>query len=182
MFNIPIFHFKVENWDEKKSALIELYNLVENDCEMVEGTDVITNYHQNCINIRQDISYIFYSEIKRFTDIIEYNECIVDAAWFEKSYKNHYHKIHNHGALGYSSVCFINYDENEHTPTQFIAPYNNFINGVSLIYNPQNVIESSIIFFPSAINHFTEPNKSDKERLVVWFRKWWNDKHMLFNV
>ena len=21
-----------------------------------------------------------------------------------------------------------------------------------------------------------------KERLVTWFRKWWNDKHMLFNV
>lgn len=169
MFYVPLFHYKVENWTYKKKFLLELYDSIKKECEIKKDTTVITNYHQNHKKLVQDIAYIFYSEIKEFAESVEISNYDVKDAWFEKSHRNNYHGIHNHGPIGYSSVCFINYDENEHSPTQFVSPFNNFMNGSTLIHSPQNITEGSIIFFPSIINHYTDPNQCDKERLIVSF-------------
>ena len=166
MFYVPLFHYKVENWDSKKQFLLQLYQSVQEDCE---GGVVTTNYYKDCIKIKQDIGNLFHPEIKKFVNAINCKSYNVRNAWFELSTKHNYHGIHNHGPTGYSSVCFVNYDENEHEPTQFVSPFNNFMNGNVLDHNPQNITEGSIIFFPSTINHYTNPSQSDKERLVVSF-------------
>ena len=70
---------------------------------------------------------------------------------------------------GFSSVCFVEYDENVHTPTKFISPYSNFVNGSCLDHSPKNVIEGSLIFFPSAILHYTHPNNNNNTRTILSF-------------
>lgn len=89
-------------------------------------------------------------------------------AWFELATQHGYHAPHRHGVLGYSSVCYIDFDENLHTSTKFIAPFTNWITGTDLLYQPQ-VIEGTVIFFPSAILHYTEANYSEKPRKIVSF-------------
>ena len=168
MFHVPLFHYKVKDWENKKKYLLQLHESIQSDCTNLDNKG-ITNFHTDPEKIKQDIVFVFNDEIKQFINSIGSKTYNVDAAWFEQSNKNHYHGIHNHGGSGYSSVCFINYKENEHTPTYFLSPFNNFMNGKTLIHTPQNITEGSIIFFPSAIHHFTSPNESDEERMVVSF-------------
>ena len=55
------------------------------------------------------------------------------------------HSIHNHGQLGYSAACYVTYNPNEHTPTQFVSPFNNPITGDIIQYQPMNVEEGDLI-------------------------------------
>jgi hypothetical protein len=75
------------------------------------------------------------------------------------------HGPHNHGMGGLAAVCFLNYDENEHTPTQFISPYQNTLNGYFLNHS-EKISEGSMLIFPSNITHYTEPNQSKKSRII----------------
>lgn len=168
MFFVPFLHLKVQNWSNKKKQLLNLYSTVFDDCKF-SSDGIYTNYYQDNCKIIGDIQYIFYEELKEFSNRLQFNSYFVKIAWFEESDKNVFHGIHNHGALGYSSVCFINFNEDKHIPTKFIAPFCNFVTGITLEYIPENITEGSIIFFPSIINHFTEPNHSNEKRLVVSF-------------
>lgn len=169
MFYVPFFHFKVNNWEHKKIKLIEFYNSIQEEFENVEEKNLFTNYYKNDKKALNLCCEVFQEELKKLLSEINAVSYQVNNVWFEKAATYGFHKIHHHGPIGYSSVCFINFDKNEHTPTQFISPFNNFLNGHQLSYNPKNIDEGSIIFFPSAIQHFTEPNYSSKERLILSF-------------
>ena len=80
-----------------------------------------------------------------------------------------YHELHNHGQLGYSATCFLSFDPKVHTPTQFIAPFNNPLNGLIVKHIPENITEGTLLFFPSMLLHYTQPNLSTKERIVLSF-------------
>ena len=60
MFYVPLFHYKVENWNSKKQFLLQLYQSVQEDCE---SGAVTTNYHKDYIKIKQDIGNLFHPEI-----------------------------------------------------------------------------------------------------------------------
>jgi hypothetical protein len=167
MFYIPIFHFKVERWEDKKKKLLELWNSVASSCR--EEDNLFFNYESNSSIVDNYIHEIFYEEIKSFVISIGYDHYQFLNAWFENAKRGGNHEIHNHGPIGYSSVCFINYNKDVHTPTQFISPFNDFINGRVITYSPENISEGSILFFPSNTSHYTNPNLSNFERLVVSF-------------
>lgn len=169
MFSIPIFHLKVENWKEKKKQLVDTWNLIREDCYR-EKNLLISYGSKNCSEKLDDVIHkILNQEIKNFLSNLDYHSYKFLNGWFQCASKCGFHGVHNHGQLGYSSVCFVNYDENEHTPTTFISPFTDFIMGDTMLYQPDSITEGSIIFFPSSIAHFTEPNCSDKERLIVSF-------------
>ena len=167
MFFIPLVHLKVNNWNQKKNNLIHLYESELNNVNLSDN--IYTNFHQNQLKIISNIESIFQEELEKFCTEISFSECSILNAWFELASKNCLHAIHNHGGTGYSSVCFINYNKEFHTPTKFISPFLNFLTGDTLYYCPKDVDEGSIIFFPSAINHYTELNTSNYERLIVSF-------------
>jgi len=176
MFNIPIAHFKVRNWEVKKSKLLETvdHSKVVYGC----GSEIQTDFHSlydnytpretEGIEYKAKIQSIFSEELEMFCNSFEFSRYSFLGAWFEKASQNDYHSVHNHGPYGYSSVCFVEYDEDEHEATKFIAPFNHFITGLPLMYSPK-VQEGSIIFFPSCILHFTTPNTSLKERKILSF-------------
>jgi hypothetical protein len=162
MFFVPLLHLEVRNWHVKKQQLKNIYNSIEFGKlnEVYTDYDVETKY--------DEVEIILKEELDLFKSNFELTEYKVLNTWFEKSGRGNYHEIHNHARSHYSSVCFIDYNANEHTATNFIGPFNNLINGETLSYSPK-VTEGSIIFFPSIIHHYTNPNQSEKERLILSF-------------
>ncbi len=164
MFAIPIVHIEVKDWERKKKKLINLFNSIK----MNYRDDVWTNYHDDNTKMNHEVKQILEEDILEFHNIIGFTETKIESSWFEQSRTNNQHCVHTHGAYGYSSVCFVEYDKNEHKPTQFTAPFLNFLDGNILSYSPK-VDEGSLIFFPSAIPHYTFPNTSSKNRLILSF-------------
>jgi len=169
MFSVPIFHYKVNNWETKKKNLLEYWNLFKEQT-IQDKNNLIHNFN---LSDKSKINYLihqtFEEEIDIFMKQIGENKYKLICSWFENSIKYSYHSPHNHGSSGYASVVFINYNQNFHRPPRFYAPFNNFINGDALCYDAEDISEGSIIFFPSSILHGTEVNYSDVERLVVSF-------------
>jgi hypothetical protein len=192
-FSVPIFHYKISNWRGKKENLLKIYNSrikQKKKFKVSEGKenslDVETDFHFNYDNssdqYSNQIEKILQDELDAFAEDsgleIEVHNC-----WFEKAEKHKFHPCHNHGSTGYSAVCFINFDPKYHTPTVFINPItadddiSNFI--------PPKVREGSLIFFPSFLYHYTSPNLSDIDRIIlsfnlgtsVPFQKFEDDEH-----
>lgn len=192
-FSVPIFHYKISNWRGKKENLLKIYNSrikQKEKFKVSEGKenslDVETDFHFNYDNssdqYSNQIEKILQDELDAFAEDsgleIEVHNC-----WFEKAEKHKFHPCHNHGSTGYSAVCFINFDPKYHTPTVFINPItadddiSNFI--------PPKVREGSLIFFPSFLYHYTSPNLSDIDRIIlsfnlgtsVPFQKFEDDEH-----
>jgi hypothetical protein len=156
----------VRDWESKKSALLNLID--QNQFEYDEHIE--TDFHKwsEDKGYEMKIQDLLTEELKLFCKSFGFSQYSVNQAWFEKASQNDYHDVHNHGPFGYSSVCFIEFDKDDHQATKFIAPFNNFLNGLPLTHCP-DVEEGSIIFFPSSTLHYTKPNKSLKQRIILSF-------------
>lgn len=164
IFYVPLIHLKVENWESKKQNLLDLYEQV-----LIEYNDnVWTNYHDDALHLNESVASLLKDEIIQFGNFLGFKEIKIRSSWFEKANQDNFHCPHNHGMKGYSSVCYVEYDKSQHEATNFISPFTNFITGDLLKYSPK-VEEGSIIFFPSSITHYTNPNKSNKERKILSF-------------
>jgi hypothetical protein len=168
MFFVPLLHLEVRNWEYKRQQLKNIYKNIHLKSFNDNDDRILTDFHDQKITYTKEIENILNEEINLYKLHFQCKTCEVGNSWFEKSGRGNYHEIHNHARSHYSSVCFIDYNANEHTATNFIGPFNNLINGETLTYSPK-VNEGSIIFFPSIIHHYTLPNVSDKERLVLSF-------------
>ena len=90
-------------------------------------------------------------------------------AWCVKYQKGNYQTIHNHRGWGFSGVLYVEYDPEVHTPTCFMAPWQNPRNDKTMLSYPQGVEEGSVIIFPSFCHHYVDPNKTRKQRVVISF-------------
>jgi len=171
MFKVPILHLSVRNWQTKKRLLLDL---IDNDSMDVQYDEHVNSDYHAQLNTplegrhNEAVNRILNEEINLFCGHYGFIYYKIVMSWFETASKGNYHGIHNHGSTGYSSVCYIDYDKESHTPTQFLGPFNNFITGSSLHYTPK-VHEGSIIFFPSVILHYTDPNPNDIKRTILSF-------------
>jgi hypothetical protein len=166
MFTVPLVHVVVDDWKEKKKKLLNLYKNAHLSLDNADS--LFTNYYENNKILNRDIQNIFKDEIGKLEKEFNLPNLKIKSSWFEETETNGSHSIHNHGQYGYSSVCYVEYDKEEHTSTVFVSPFNNTSNGELITYKPE-VDEGSIIFFPSSILHYTIPNKSTQKRLIVSF-------------
>jgi len=160
MFQIPFLQLECNNWDVKKQKLLEIPK------DLFKSVFINTDYFNNQ-DYTHKVSDIFTDEMYQFQNILGIKQASIKKAWFELAEKHDYHGPHTHGAVGYSAVCYINYHKS-HTPTKFIAPFKNWINGNDIVFSP-SVQEGTIIFFPSALLHYTEANNADDQRLIISF-------------
>lgn len=165
IFSIPLFQIKVSNWDKKKTLLLGMLNNTKLDRQ---GVTMLSDFFTQDTSHIKHLSIIFKDELSIFSREFGRNLCVINNAWFETSLTHDFHPVHNHGQLGYSAVCYINYDKNEHTPTNFISPFNHF-DGGDMMYHVPIVSEGDLIIFPSSLAHYTKPNNSKKERTIVSF-------------
>ena len=176
MFYVPLVHIRCNQWDAKKK---ELTNLLDEDHCMKVGNqgyadNVNSDYgYQSQTNQEgmhnESISEILKDEISEFCSSLHLPQAKIAHSWFEKGTQSDFHAVHNHGALGYSVVCFVDYDSTVHEPTCFCSPFNNFLDGTCSEFQPQGIVEGDIIFFPSTILHHTKPSHSEIPRTVVSF-------------
>ena len=92
----------------------------------------------------------------------------VEEVWIVRYQKGDFHPPHAHGAKGYSGILMAEFDENEHTGPWFVQDNPDPITDRTNYCAPK-VFEGDIIFSPSRLLHFTYPNTSDKERIIVGF-------------
>ena len=168
MFYVPILHLKCKDWDMKQKKLLEHIETNSEKIKYYENDNIFTDYFHNPKESNKFFEELFDDELIYFIEKINYSTKEIHSSWIEISELTNYHRVHNHGAYGYSAVCFIKFDRNEHESTSFISPFLSFTDGNPLIYNPE-VEEGSIIFFPSSINHYTNPNTSEKKRMILSF-------------
>ena len=168
LFHIPLVKFSIENWQDKKKELIGLREKYKELFGRHQTDHTDTNYHQDPHIIIEPITEILSEELSLFLSTMSLESCSIKEAWYEQASQNDFHEVHSHGPKGYSSVCYIKFDKKEHTATKFLCPFENFLTG-SCITAEVSVDEGDIIFFPSSLLHYTNPNKSNKERLVLSF-------------
>jgi ectoine hydroxylase-related dioxygenase (phytanoyl-CoA dioxygenase family) len=168
LFSIPLVKFSIEKWQVKKKELIDLKEKIKDLFGRHQADYTDTNYHQDSHILIEPITKILSEELSLFLSAISLKSCSIKEAWYEQASHNDFHEVHSHGSIGYSSVCYIEFDKKEHTGTKFLCPFENFLTG-SCMTGEVNVDEGDIIFFPSSLVHYTIPNKSNKERLVLSF-------------
>jgi hypothetical protein len=164
MFYVPLIHIESRNWEKKQKLLLDQLN--KTNLSLCD--DITTDYFNGTKNLNNFIQELFNDELDLFLEKINYKTKEIHSSWFEISKTGNHHVVHNHGFYGYSAVCFIKFNENVHKPTIFLSPFFNFLNGNVLEHIP-SVNEGSIIFFPSAIMHYTRPNTSDQDRIILSF-------------
>ncbi len=156
IFPVSVYKYKVKNWEVKKKKLLDLFNSFQHK--------VAGNVLTSPINIETNI---LSDEIKLFEKDIQV-KFIPTQVWFQKYENNMDHPVHNHGPTGYSSVCFIEYNNNFHKPTTFVSPFGKCTTGEVELYQP-DVEEGDIIFFPSRLLHYAPINLSNKVRIIMSF-------------
>ena len=162
MFFIKSYKYQLNNWDSKKQKLNEIIEKIK--FYQDKKSNLLTNYGSNN-NYEADIIQILKEDIiKFFIEANLYNP-YVSSLWFQQYNNEQYHLTHNHGALGYSSVLYINYDPKHHTATRFLSPYYS-ITGETITYVPE-IKEGTLLVFPSMINHYTLPNQSQRTRTIL---------------
>ena len=163
MLTIPFYHYKLNNWKEKKEQLLDFVSNISFKFNYKdEITDLYTTYGDQTsskpLKILED-------DIAKFTTEVKYSGEMVAEIWFQKYYENQFHTPHTHGTIGYSSVLYINFDKKIHKGTRFLSPFND-PDGNHIEFAP-DVDEGSFIFFPSYLYHYALPNKSDTIRIIM---------------
>jgi len=172
MFRSPILHLQIRNWEEKKSKLSKLMNSAtleyRNSVKTTFEYFVDGDNKHNEENLNKKVSEILSDEINAVLNSFQLSQGEVIQSWFQVEEEGMYHGVHNHG-YGVSSVCYLEFNPEVHTPLILISPSNNLIDGSSEQYCPQNVNEGSIVFFPSVLNHYTIPNQTNIPRKILAF-------------
>lgn len=181
MFSVPILHLEVRNWEKKKKELLRIHEYTKSNAITKAFNDVQTDYHYNGENphtcysqeifkiLEEEISIANSEFIPEHPNPEEQSNLGMENSWFETSTKGSQHQVHNHGPCGVSAVCYIEFDKEVHEPTHFINPFFSYYSGDAMYYAPWGAGEGSILFWPAPVLHFTQPNSSDKERLVLSF-------------
>ncbi len=171
-FSIKFARIEIKNWEHKKKQILERMGeltcegdpIIPKEEEYLE-TNFFTDVHDKD---RMDVRNILQEELYDFS---KRSGCDIQVhgSWIERAHSGMNHNVHNHGALGYSAACYVCYDPKVHTPTQFLAPFSHAVDGELIHHEPENAKEGTLILFPSYLPHYTRPNLSNKERIVLSF-------------
>ena len=163
MFSIPLTRYKCSWWKQKRETLLRLLD----EQDLCQGDEQVLSDYRSSEKYIDTISDILSDELSWFAHDYKCNPIIV-RAWYERALPYMYHPTHNHGHGGYSAVLYIEYNPKWHRPTNFIAPFDHFITGEQLVYEP-DVEEGHLILFPSFLHHYTHPHTSEQRRTVLSF-------------
>ena len=166
LFEFPSYQYEIKDWEFKKKGLLTRINkskFIRTDLQDFE-TD-----RQTCGK-----SYIHYMEEFLKPELSEFCKeaqvtCSITDAWAVKYQKGDEQTIHNHRGWGFSGILYVDYDPKVHSPTCFVAPWNDPRTDTTSLAYPRNIKEGILFIAPSWALHFVHPNKTRKQRTVVAF-------------
>ena len=166
LFEFPSYQYEVKDWEFKKKGLLSRIN----------KSKFLRTALQNFETDRQtcEKSYVRYLEQFLQPELSEFCQeaqvtCSVSDAWAVKYQKGDQQTVHNHRGWGFSGILYVEYDPKVHTPTCFVAPWQEPRTDTTHLEYPQDVKEGTVIIFPSFTHHYVDPNSSRKRRTVVSF-------------
>jgi len=166
LFEYPSFSYEINDWEFKKKGLLNRINsqkFVRTELQTFE-TDRQTN-KKSYIHHLQDL---IRPELEEFCKEAEVS-CSMTDAWTVRYEKGDHQTIHNHKSWGFSGVLYLEYDPKHHTPTCFVAPWQDPRSDTTTLAFPPNVKEGMIFIAPSYTLHFVHPNTSRKRRTILSF-------------
>ena len=166
LFEYPSFQYEVKDWDFKKKGLmnkIKRNNMIRTELQSFE-TDRQTN-KKSYLHFFQEL---FRDELKQFCLEAQVS-CRMTDCWTVRYQKGDHQTIHNHKSWGFSGILYLEYDPKVHTPTCFVAPWQDPRSDTTTLAFPQNVKEGTIFISPSYTLHFVQPNQVRKHRTIVSF-------------
>ena len=166
LFEFPSYQYEVSDWEFKKKGLLSRINkskFIRTELQTFE-TD-----RQTCKK-----SYVRYIEQFLHPELLEFCQeaqvsCSVSDAWAVKYQKGDQQTIHNHRGWGFSGILYVEYDPKVHTPTCFVAPWQNPVSDTTSLASPSNIKEGTVFIAPSWALHYVNPNRTRKRRTVVVF-------------
>lgn len=182
-FRLTFYQVSIKNWKEKKKKLLDLVDWNDVNCLTQEH---FTDYYKNMRNPDQRASYtddfvkILKEDLITFTQSVEKSEMNrfrrtfnmkVTNLWAQRYKSQNFMPPHTHEPAGFSAVLFAEFDNTEHQATKFWAPFKNTIDAMDYRYDP-DVKEGDILFFPSFLMHYAEPNYSEKNRTIFSFNSY----------
>jgi len=170
MFTVPIYHYKIENWDHNKKRILDVIPPEIPEHRDPEDLGLYSDYFINAkVGNNKLPSYAdtIIDIIKPYLmDMSGGEKLDLTDMWYQKYYKNISHGTHVHGAIGWSSVIYVEYDPNLHPPTRFYSPFRDIWSGDCTTFEEQ-VDEGDMVIFPSTIMHEAPPNMSDVRRTII---------------
>jgi len=166
LFEFPSYQYEISDWEFKKKGLLNRINrgeFVRTDLQTFE-TDRQTagkKYVNYLEEFLKDVLLEFCEEAKV--------SCSMTDAWCVRYQKGDQQTIHNHRGWGFSGVLYVEFDPKVHTPTCFMAPWQDPRTDTTSLSYPENVKEGTIFISPSFTHHFVKPNESRKTRTVISF-------------
>ena len=101
LFTVPLFSVEVNNWEEKKRIILDRSK------DLQEYGSINTNYNERSRDLI-GVQSLFKEEIGEVSQRFESN-LDVRSSWVEKAEKGMYHPIHNHGQVGLSAICYVEF-------------------------------------------------------------------------
>ena len=167
LFEFPSYKYKVANWESRKKEMTDLIS------KQTFTKSPLSYFKTNRIPGKKDKEYT--NSIAEFlTPVIsefcqeEKVSCSMTDAWCVKYGKGDLQSIHNHRGWGFSGILYVEFDPNVHSPTCFMAPWNDPRNDTTLLMLPK-VEEGTVLITPSFLHHFVYPNEVSKPRVVISF-------------
>ena len=166
LFEFPSYQYEVDDWDFKKKGLLNRINKQEFNRTTLQTfeTDRQTNdktYVRYLHDFLKDILFEFCKEAEV--------TCSMSDAWCVRYQKDDYQIIHNHRGWGFSGILYVEFDPEVHSPTCFMAPWQEPRTDRTYLAYPKDVEEGTVFIAPSFTHHFVQPNKVRKQRTVISF-------------
>ena len=167
LFEFPSYRYELDDWDFKKKGLltrINKGNLIRTSLKTFE-TDRQTDKGKGWVHYLQDLlrpTLFEFCEEAKVT-------CGMTDAWCVRYQKGDQQTIHNHRSWGFSGILYVEFDPKVHTPTCFMAPWQDPRTDTTSLAFPDKVKEGSLIITPSYTHHFVHPNQVRKQPTVISF-------------
>ena len=96
LFTVPFFEYKVNNWEEKKDQLIQVFDSVSQTLNKSQGNNVYTDFFSHREYDPHPAS-ILEEEIEKFRQEIPENRGLdISSSWFQKYVEGSHHCVHTH--------------------------------------------------------------------------------------
>ena len=166
LFEFPSYQYQIGDWEFKKKGL--LGRIKSSEFRRTKLQTFETDRQTN------NKSYVRYLEEFLRPELFEFCQeaqvtCSMTDAWVVRYDKGDHQTVHNHRGWGFSGIIYVEFDPKVHTPSFFVAPWQEPRTDTTALASPSNVKEGTMFIFPSYALHFVKPNQTRKRRTVLSF-------------
>ena len=166
LFEFPSYQYEVDDWEFKKKGLLNRIN--KSEFYRTELQTFETDRQTNGKSYVRYFSDFLQSELNEFCQEAKVS-CSMTDAWCVKYQKGDQQNVHNHRGWGFSGILYVDFDPSVHTPTCFMAPWQEPRYDTTYLSYPRDVKEGTLFIAPSFTHHFVRANQSRKPRTVIAF-------------